>query len=261
MSVSGVVPTTTSNQAKQSQGRRGLQVNTGKGGVIIRAIKPVGDIRDVALMASLRSAIVTRAGQTILPLQREDLRVHLRKAKTANLILFVVDASGSMGARKRMVAVKGAILSLLLDAYQKRDQVGLITFRGDRAQLLVRPTNSVELAERQLRQLPTGGRTPFYAGLQKAATTLHHYTQRNNNLQPLLICLTDGRANVGPSPNQIALQLAQAAIRSVVIDSEQGFVRMGQARQLAQLLKADYIQLDDLGAQNLVRQVKKQLVK
>ena len=189
-----------------------------------------------------------------------DLRVKLRRARTGNLILFVVDASGSMGARKRMVAVKGAVLSLLLDAYQKRDQVGLIAFRGQGAELLVPPTNSVELAERCLRQMPTGGRTPLAAGLQLADQVLTHHLHRDAALAPLLVLVTDGRPNAGPQAiqeaRQVAWLLSQKRITALILDSEQGFVRLGITRELAQLLQAVYLPLAELDATRISRPVR-----
>ncbi|MCB0168351.1 MAG: VWA domain-containing protein, partial [Anaerolineae bacterium] len=170
-----------------------------------------------------------------------------------------VDASGSMGARKRMVAVKGAMLSLLLDAYQKRDRVGLITFRGQNAHLLVPPTNSVELAERQLRQLPTGGRTPLPAGLQLADQVLTNHLKRDSTLTPLLVLITDGRVRSADQLQQIAVGLAQKKIAALVLDSEQGFVRLGLTRQLAQWLGAHYLLLDELQTETIVRQVRSRL--
>jgi magnesium chelatase subunit D len=166
-----------------------------------------------------------------------------------------------MGARKRMVAVKGAILSLLLAAYQKRDRVGLITFRGSGARLLVPPTNSVELAERQLRQLPTGGQTPLAAGLRLADQVLTAYLQRDAALTPLLVLITDGRANLGPPVQlrQVTGTLAQKKLAALVLDSEQGFVRLGLARELAVWLNAQYLPLDELRAETIVSQVRQKL--
>ncbi len=192
-----------------------------------------------------------------------DLRVKIRRARTGNLILFVVDASGSMGARKRMVAVKGAVLSLLLDAYQKRDRVGLITFRGQGAKMLVSPTNSVELAERHLRQLPTGGRTPLAAGLQLAGQVLTTHLQRDAALAPLLVLVTDGRANVG-QPNLLhyaATTVSKKQIAALVLDSEQGYVRLGKARELAGWLGAEYLLLDELRAESISRHVQQKIRK
>lgn len=184
-----------------------------------------------------------------LPLQTirvGDLRVKKRRAPVGNLLLFVVDSSGSMGARKRMSLVKGAMLTLLLDAYQKRDFVGLIVFRGAGARLLVPPTNSVEVAERQLRQLPTGGRTPLGDGLRLAAQTLQRYERRAVALDPLVVLLTDGRANAGPDPLAAGGWLVQQQVPTLVIDSEQGYVRLGAAAQLADQLGARYVSIDAL---------------
>jgi magnesium chelatase subunit D len=243
---------------------------------------PQGSVRDVAVDATLRAAALRKvqgsrgAGEqgevktapplllrTPAPLQilPADLRTKIRRARTGNLILFVVDASGSMGARQRMVAVKGAVLSLLLDAYQKRDRVGLIAFRGAGAELLVPPTNSVELAEQYLRQMPTGGRTPLVAGLQLAERVLVSHLQRDAALTPLLVLLTDGRPNVG-TPAQLryaALSLAQKRIASMVLDSEQGFVRIGAAREMAVWLNAEYMSLEHLRAGVIAGRVRQQL--
>jgi magnesium chelatase subunit D len=236
-------------------------------------------VRDIAIAATLRAAALRQAIQEVgttgpstqeqlslgaidstrlLHILPVDLRVKVRRTRTGNLILFVVDASGSMGARKRMVAVKGAILSLLLDAYQKRDRVGLITFRDQRAEILVPPTNSVDLAERCLRQMPTGGRTPLAAGLELAHQTAHTYVQRDSSLTPLLVLVTDGRANVGRSSQlrQAAASLAQAAVTALVLDSEQGFVRLGAAREIAAWLGAEYLPLDGMRSEVISRRVR-----
>jgi magnesium chelatase subunit D len=190
-----------------------------------------------------------------------DLRVKIRRARTGNLILFVVDASGSMGARRRMIAVKGAVLSLLLDAYQKRDRVGLIAFRGLGAEVLVPPTNSVELAEQRLRQMPTGGRTPLAAALQLAERVLVGHLQRDAALTPLLVLITDGRPNVGQPGElrQAALTLAQKRVAALVLDSDQNFVRLGAAREVAAWLEADYLPLDGLRAGLIAGQVRQKL--
>jgi len=179
-----------------------------------------------------------------------DLRIKVRRARIGNLILFVVDASGSMGARQRMIAVKGAVLSLLLDAYQKRDRVGLIAFRGQGAEVLVPPTNSVELAEQRLRHMPTGGRTPLVAGLQLADQVLTSHLQRDAALTPLLVLITDGRPNVGSlvQLHHTALTLAQKRIAVLVLDTEQNFVHLGAAREVAAWLEAEYLLLDQLRA-------------
>lgn len=171
-----------------------------------------------------------------------------------------------MGARKRMVAVKGAVLSLLLDAYQKRDRVGLIAFRGQNAELQVPPTHSVELAERRLRQLPTGGRTPLAAGLRLADQILTRHLRQDAALTPLLVLITDGRANAGLRGTDVTGQVRQAALAlgqkkaaTIVLDSEQGFVRLGLSRQLAAWLEAEYLPLDQLHAEAIAGQVRRRL--
>ncbi|HBY96752.1 MAG TPA: magnesium chelatase, partial [Chloroflexi bacterium] len=185
----------------------------------------------------------------------DDLRVKERRRRLGNRILFVVDASGSMAARRRMEAVKGAILGLLLDAYQKRDRVGLITFRGERAEVLLPPTNSIDLAERALQALPTGGRTPLAHALMLAGEAL--CKRGDDDLVPLLVLVSDGRANVGiggdarRDAQAAAEALAARHIASLVLDSEQGFVHLGLARELAGWLGGDYLKLEELHADAL----------
>ena len=134
----------------------------------------------------------------------------MRIGREGNLVLFAVDASGSMAAGQRMRAVKGAVGSLLRDAYQRRDKVGLITFRGTEATLALPPTSSVEAGARRLAVLPTGGRTPLAAGLALAARVLAAERLRDPDRRPLLVVVTDGRATSGsaadsrPRPQAVA---------------------------------------------------------
>lgn len=249
-------------------GRRGKTDAAGQAGHYVRSGPASGGrVRDVALAATLRAAALRQvspaappggaggrqAGAARFRVQPADLRVKVRRGRSGHLILFVVDASGSMGARRRMVAVKGAVLSLLLDAYQKRDRVGLIAFRGAGAELLAPPTNSVELAERRLRRLPTGGRTPLAAGLYLAAEVLTRYLRREEALSPLLVLVTDGRANAGPPPLPAARALAgrTPGLAALVLDCEQGFVRLGAARAIAEGLHGAYLPLDELRAERI----------
>ena len=254
---------------QQSQsGKHGVGEQISPSGHTVGAVVPNGPARDVALSATLRAAAL-RHSALHLPamgsfvhelggneyaltsegkprIQISDLRVKRRYRKQANLRLFVVDSSGSMGARKRMAVVKGVILSLLGDAYRKRDRVGMIVFRGEGARLFVPPTNSVNIAERQLRQLPTGGKTPLGAGLQLAAKLLGQYLRHDSALTPQLLIVTDGRGNVGPSPSIAASALATKGYPTVVLDSEQGYVKLGDARQLAATLGATYASLEQI---------------
>ncbi|MDI1294096.1 MAG: magnesium chelatase subunit D family protein [Methylobacter sp.] len=190
---------------------------------------------------------------------KSDLHQQIRTGKNANLILFVVDASGSMAAQRRMEAVKGAVLSLLTDAYQQRDEVAVISFRGESAQLLLSPTRSVDLAEQNLRELPTGGRTPLPHALSVALETL-----AKTGMPPLLVLLTDGKANValndGNDPWQESLRfaalLAERGVAALVLDTETGYLRLGKARQLAQALGAECLTLEELSAENLALTVR-----
>ena len=186
-----------------------------------------------------------------------DLREKVREGREGNLILFLVDASGSMAAKKRMSAVKGAVLSLLADAYQRRDKIGLISFRGEGAQLLLPPTSSVDLAVPRLEELPTGGRTPLAAGLEKAAEVLERERLRDAGRRPLLVLLTDGRATAGPDPRQAAAGLRSTGAASVVVDTEEGYVRLGMAGGVAYSLGARHLRLDDLRADSLVQLVER----
>jgi len=181
----------------------------------------------------------------------EDLREAVRKGREANLVLFAVDASGSMAARRRMGAVKAAVLSLLRDAYQRRDKVGLITFRGERAELALPPTTSHEIGAVRLRELPTGGRTPLAAGLTEAARVLDRERRRDPHRRPLLIIVTDGRATSGPDPLTVTRRLAGVA--TVVVDCESGPVRLGLAARLAAALDGQLMRLDDLSAETVRR--------
>ena len=218
----------------------------------------------MALAATLRAAAPRQkerggSGSGIL-VRRGDLREKVREGREGNLILFVVDASGSMAARRRMSAVKGAILSLLADAYQRRDKVGLVSFRGEGAQLLLPPTTSVELAAPRLEELPTGGRTPLAAGLEKTAEVLKRAELRDAERRSLLVLLTDGRATVGPDPRRAAVGLRALGVASVVVDTEEGYVRLGMAGEVADSLGARCLRLQDLRADSLVQLVERRRV-
>jgi magnesium chelatase subunit D len=197
-----------------------------------------------------------------LRIERADLRQATLEGREGNLVLFVVDASGSMGARSRMAAVKGAVLSLLMDAYQRRDKVGLITFRGGEAELALPPTWSVEAAAARLTSLPTGGRTPLAAGLLRAHETLRLERVRDPQRRPLLVVVTDGRAtgarggdHLGDARRAAGL-LAAGGTASVVVDCEFGPVRLGLAAGLGTALGAETLRLEELGAESLVRTVR-----
>ncbi|MET8046792.1 magnesium chelatase subunit D family protein [Streptosporangium sp. NPDC005286] len=211
---------------------------------------PTGRLQRPHLSATLRAAAPYqrergRSGPGLL-VRDTDLREAVREGKEGNLVLFVVDASGSMAARQRMREVKAAVLSLLLDAYQRRDKVGLITFRGSTADLVLPPTSSVEVGAARLRELPTGGRTPLAAGLRRAAEVLRVERLRDPARRPLLVVVTDGRATSGSDVAAPAALLAGTA--GVVVDCESGPVRLALALDLAARLGAPAVRLDALAA-------------
>jgi magnesium chelatase subunit D len=248
--------------------RNALPRNSSRTGHYVRSMptdKPV----DLALDATLRSAAVNGLDQaTGIPIIRsENWRRKVKQATTDTLIMFVVDASGSMSARQRMESVKGAVLALLTDAYQQRDRVGVIAFRGLQAEVLLSPTSSVELAERQLLRLPTGGRTPLAHALKLSHETLQKILAQDPDQSILLILLSDGKANV-PLPNgsssgtaweqteQMADKLANLSVPTLFLDTDVGHVRVGKGKELAQVLQADYLQLEDLSADGLVHTIR-----
>ena len=216
---------------------------------------PVADGRAAAhgggadLLGTLLAAVPHQhaRGRTGGPLRLRptDLRVAVREGREANLVLFCVDASGSMAARRRMAEVKTAILSLLVDAYQRRDTVGLVTFGGDRATLALPPTGSVDVAAARLEQLPAGGRTPLAEGLVEAARLLEQQRRRADARRPLLVVVTDGRATAGPDPlhraHAAADRVAASGVDCVVVDCEAGPMRMGLALALARRLGAEHL--------------------
>ncbi|MFE2348060.1 putative cobaltochelatase [Kitasatospora cineracea] len=236
-------------------------------GHTIRARRPQGRLSRLHLSATLRAAAPHqaargRAGRALV-LRRDDLREQVRRGRESNLVLFVVDASGSMAARQRMTAVKGAVLSLLMDAYQRRDKIGLVTFRGTGAELALPPTSSVEVGAARLEQLPTGGRTPLEAGLLRAHEVLRVERLRDPDRRPLLVVVTDGRATGGkdalPRARRAAGLLAAQGVAAVVLDCESGPVRLGLARELAAHLNGDAVSLDELraeGVASLVREAR-----
>ncbi|GAA0559888.1 putative cobaltochelatase [Paractinoplanes ferrugineus] len=212
-------------------------------GRVIGSRTPVGKLAGAPhLPATLRAAL-HRGDRSVQP---RDLREAVHVGREANLVLFVVDASGSMAARRRMTVVKTAVLSLLRDAYQRRDRVGMITFRGHDAEQVLPPTSSHEVGVLRLAALKTGGRTPLAAGLRTAAATIATERRRDPRRRPLLVIVTDGRATSGPDPVRMAPALAGVA--TVVVDCESGPVRLGLAARLARALDADLMPLDQLEA-------------
>ena len=267
-------------RARRAAGRRATTVSSDSSGRYVGAREPQGPVTDLALDATLRAAAPHQRARrdsagpdaAALLIEPWDIREKVRETHTGSLILFVVDASGSMGAQRRMVAVKGAVMSLLLDAYQRRDRVGLIAFRGTSAQLLLPPTGSVEMAQWFLQDMPTGGRTPLASGIYLAMETLERERLKDRDVLPMLVILSDGRANValsgeqvgygGPASEEVsnlARMVADANIPAVVVDTEQDFIKLELAKTVADAMSARYIKLDDLAADSLADAIRREL--
>ena len=250
-------------------GRRSAGRSNGRGRTV-GAQKPVpgaahGQV--IHLPATLRAAAPHQAERRTsddpraVQLRSADLRTAVRRDREGNLVLFAVDASGSMAARARMSAVKGAVLSLLLDAYQRRDKVGLITFRGSSAEVALPPTSSVEAAALRLAALPTGGRTPLAAGLLTAYDVVRRERLRDPRRRPLLVLVTDGRATGGTGAlaeaRRAAAFLGSAGVTSIVVDCESGPVRLGLAAELAGHLGGELVPMGSLSADALNQTVRR----
>ena len=257
---------------RKHAGRRSLTKTERKHGRYIKS-RPAGDrTDDIAFDATFRAAApfqkrrAEKRKHLAFAIEKSDLQRKIRVKRVANLVLFVVDASWSMAVSERMNATKGAILSLLTDAYQRRDRVGLIVFQKDRATLVLPPTNSVQLAQRALVDIPVGGKTPLSAGLLLAAEVLQHEKLTHPDVEPLLIILTDGAGNVsiGTLPPQeesyrFADLIAHEAVRSIVINMEHAAFDQGLAQQLANHLKAPCFALSELKAENLYHTVRQEM--
>jgi len=226
----------------------------------------------VAFDATIRAAApfqnqrTEQRKQVAFAIRKSDLQRKVRVKKAANLILFLVDASWSMAVAERMAATKGAILSLLTDAYQRRDRVGLIVFQKDRSTLILPPTSSVMLAQRALTDIPVGGKTPLSAGLLMAYEVLKQEQIIHPDVEPLLIVLTDGAGNVsiGTLPPQeesyaFAEQIADRNYRTVVINMEHASFDQGLAQALADHLEAPCYTLNELKAESLLNTVRQEM--
>jgi len=259
---------------RRHSGRRSRTHTDRKRGRYIQA-RPAGeDLSDIAFDATFRAAAPHQKARgeqrekVAFAIQRQDLQRKVRVKRTANLVLFVVDASWSMAVAERMSATKGAILSLLTDAYQRRDRVGLIVFQKDRANLVMPPTNSVHMAQRSLADIPVGGKTPLSAGLFLAHEVVTRESRLHPDVMPLLIFLTDGAGNVAMgegSPQReahdLAEQIAKDDIRCVVINMEHAAFDQGLANSLAEHLKSPCYTLRELRAESLYQAVKQEMGK
>ncbi len=255
---------------RRGSGRRSI-VKTGElQGRYVRYTFPKGKPKDIAFDATLRAAAPYQSYRDknglALAIREYDLREKVREKRTGSTILFVVDASGSMGVQKRMKAVKGAIMSLLTDAYQKRDSVGMIAFRKEEAELILGITRSVDLAHKKLEQLPTGGKTPLALGLYRGYEVLKSAMKKDSDIIPVMVLVSDGRGNVslgGGDPFEEALEIADKIaideIQTIVIDTEQDFIKLHLAENIAKQMGASYYKLEDLKAEEIITIVKDEI--
>lgn len=240
-------------------GRRSRARNA-SGSVVAAADPSDPDAHGLHLFATLLSAAEHATGAGPLRMRPDDLRRAVREGREGNLVIFVVDASGSMAARDRMAAVGGATLSLLRDAYQRRDKVAVITFRQQGAKVLLPPTSSAHIAARRLNRFDTGGKTPLAEGLLAARELIIRERVRDRARRPLVVVLTDGRATAGPDPLRrsriAAARLVAEGTAAVVVDCETSYVRLGLAGELARQLGAPAIRLEQLHADHLTQAVR-----
>lgn len=257
---------------RRNAGRRSRTHTDRKRGRYIQARPAQGRTDDLAFDATFRAAApfqkerVEQRKKVAFAVRPSDFQRKVRVRRSANLVLFLVDASWSMAVAERMQATKGAILSLLTDAYQRRDRVGLIVFQKDRATQVLSPTNSIFLARQALMDIPVGGKTPLSAGLKLAYEVLLRERVLHPDINPLLIVLTDGAGNVSISrmapqeeAHHLADQVADDHIRSVVINMEHAAFDQGLAQMLADHLKAPCYSLGELKAENLYQTVRQEM--
>jgi len=256
---------------RRTAGKRSFTRTRRKRGRYIKS-RPLGDEKasDIAFDATFRAAAVHQRERADegrpFSIHASDLRQKVRVRRAANCILFAVDASWSMAAAERIEATKGAIMSLLEDAYQRRDSVGLVVFHRDRARIVLQPTSSVELAQQRLKDIPVGGKTPLSSGLWVSYQVLRREMRLNPEVMPMMILLTDGAGNVSMTdmaPRNESLQIAEFFkrdhIRSVVINMEHVAFDRGLAQELADAMGAPCYALADLRAASLVQKVRDEL--
>ena len=255
---------------RRGAGKRSTTRTSRKRGRYIQARPADGDLGDIALDATVRQAALHQQEREHEPgslaIHPRDVQKKVRVRRAANLILFVVDASWSMAGAQRMQATKGAIMSLLVDAYQKRDRVGLVVFQKEEARLVLPFTSSVELAQGLLHHLPVGGKTPLSAGLMLAYRLFHRELRIHPEAMPLMFLLTDGAGNVSltkmppqDEAHKVADMIRRAGVHSVVVNMEHAAYDRGMAQNLARALGGPCFCLAELKAAELVRTVREEL--
>jgi len=267
------------SRARKSSGRRQRSRTNRKSGRYVRSTMTRAN-DDLALDATIRAAAPHQKQREhrslAVCIQPEDIREKVRERKTSTLLVFVVDASGSMGT-KLMTETKGAVMYLLLEAYQKRDRVCMLAFKGDGSEILLPPTDSIELAKQKLEELPTGGKTPLCSGLIQGYEVVRSSLRKNPDLLPLLVLITDGRANVGANRNRsyegifhsrlyeelyaVADAMSQEPrLKMMVIDAEEKRMgAFGKAQKLAERMGARYLILEEIRSGNIARAVQTEL--
>ncbi len=244
---------------RKINGRRMNTLAAINSGRYLRQRMPTGR-KDIAIDATIRAAAPyqrSRIGKNAIKVKSEDIREKERVGKTSAIVMFVVDASGSMGAMQRMQSAKGAVLSLLMDSYQKRDKIGMVAFKGKDAELILPPTSSVDLALSRLQELPTGGKTPLSAGLSRGLKLLEAEIRKNNEIKTMMVLISDGRANVslGGKIKDELLEISERSrlmgVNTIVIDTEvvaSSFMdmRLGYCQDIAETSGGKYYPLSGL---------------
>lgn len=243
-------------------GRKRQVITQGERGFYVTNRIPKGKIRELSIDATLRFAapFQKKRGRLNGPLilKKSDLREKVKEIKASNSIVFVVDGSGSMGIKNQMIQTKAAILAMLNDSYQKRDRVGMVVFRGEKAETVLPLTSSVTLAIKKLRDIPTGGKTPLALGLKKGLELLLIERNKNPNFHPLMVVISDGKANspTGVDPIQMAEDIAsmikKEKISSIFVDTEENHLSFGYARELARAMDGKYVHISNLTTDRLL---------
>jgi len=246
-----------STYRNSGSGRRSKTRTSTKHGHYVKVRMPKHGISDLAFDATLRVAApyqkLREKNGMAVSIKRQDIRVKVREKRIGHTILFLLDTSGSMGLQKRMSETKAAVFELLKESYKKRDTVGLMSFNQHDASLKLHPTRSLDLAHKCLKDVKVGGKTPLSIGLLKSTELMKSMLRKNNEIMPVVVIISDGRANYDSSAGkpwenalQVAKKISAEPIRFIVVDTEVGFIRLGMAKKLAATLQADYFYLEDL---------------
>ena len=256
------------SRTKTRKGRRAMAVSADGTGRYARSKYPDGKTNDIAFDATIRAAApyqkVRHSDDLSLVIESQDIRLKVRERRSGCTLLFLVDASGSLGVRKRMATVKGAIMSMLRDSYVKRDRIGLMAFRRDSAEMILPPTKSVEYSYKCLEEMPTGGKTPLGEALIRVNEYMTAYARCHIGERCYIILVTDGRANVplqeGMNANEEVQKMAEDIsiphVKWIVVDASASFPRFDNAEKLAEKMGARYFRLEDLDADQFAEGVK-----